>query len=168
MNPKLDALFDEPEQRYLNADELSVLSQYVSSIPERMKAYRLLRDQEVALMQPIADALVQQMPEASEAALERSVRNGLLILRYAAMAMLMDDAVFVENRLRGWLPEMVKAYNTQAIDQKLFDLLNQRLAQALPPQQMSLLKPGLEKAQALLKNAKVTVEGMPAPLSGVL
>lgn len=168
MNPKLDALFNEPEKRYLNADELSVLSQYVSSIPERMKVYRLLRDQEVALLQPVADALQQQMPDASEAVLERSVRSGLLILRYAAMAMLMDDEQFVDNRLQGWLPEIAKAYNTQAVDQKLFEILTQRLAQALPPQQMSLLKPCLAKAQALLSSSRETVNSVSAPLAGVL
>lgn len=168
MNPKLDALFNEPEKRYLNADELSVLSQYVSSIPERMKVYRLLRDQEVTLLQPVADALQQQMPELTEAVLERSVRNGLLILRYAAMAMLMDDEQFVDNRLQGWLPEIAKAYNTQAVDQKLFEFLSQRLAQTLPPQQMSLLKPCLAKAQALLSSNRETVNSVSAPLIGVL
>ncbi|HEY9763756.1 MAG TPA: hypothetical protein V6D07_14585 [Trichocoleus sp.] len=168
MNPKLDALFDEPEKRYLNADELSVLSQYVSSIPERMKAYRLIRDQEIALMQPVADTLQQQMPNASEALLERSVRNGLLILRYAAMAMLVDDEAFMDQRLQGWLPEMAKAYNTQAIDQKLLEIMISRLSQALPPQQMSLLKPSLAKAQAILKNSRETVESISSPLSGVL
>ncbi|HEY9736516.1 MAG TPA: hypothetical protein V6D06_09540 [Trichocoleus sp.] len=168
MNPKLDALFNEPEKRYLNAEELSVLSQYVSSIPERMKVYRLLRDQEVALMQPVADALQQQLPEMAEAALERSVRNGLLILRYAAMAMLMDDEQFVDHRLQGWLPEIAKAYNTQAVDQKLFEILSQRLAQTLPPQQMSLLKPCLSKAQALLSSDRETVSSISAPLVGIL
>lgn len=167
MNPKLDALFQEPEKRYLNAEELSVLSQYVSSIPERMKVYRQLRDQEVALLQPIADALQQQMPEAPEATLEQSIRNGLLTLRYVAMAMLMDDEGFVEERLRGWLPEIVKAYNTQATDQKFFELLNQRLAQMLSPQQMSLLKPGLGKALTLLKNSQATLEDSPPSLTGV-
>ena len=167
MNPKLDVLFDEPERRYLNSEELSVLSQYVSSIPERMKAYRLLRDQEVALMQPVVDTLHQQMPDVPEATLELSVRSGLLVLRYAAMAMLIDDEVFVEHRLRGWLPEIVQAHNTQAIDQKLFDLLAQRLSQALPPQQMSLLKPCLAKAQALLKTLRDDSENIPVGIAGL-
>ncbi|MBD0269676.1 MAG: hypothetical protein ICV77_15455 [Cyanobacteria bacterium Co-bin8] len=130
-----------------------------------MKAYRLLRDQEVALMQPVADSLQQQMPDVPEATLEFSVRSGLLVLRYAAMAMLMDDEVFVEERLRGWLPEMVKAYNTEAVDQKLFEALAQRLSQTLPPQQMSLLKPCLEKAKSLLKSVRDTVESVPAGFS---
>jgi hypothetical protein len=30
MNPTLNALFDEPEKRYLSADDLNLLSQYVA------------------------------------------------------------------------------------------------------------------------------------------
>lgn len=164
MNRKLDALFNEPEKRYLDGKDLSILSQYVSSLPERMTVYRSLRDQELAIMQPVADALQQQMPDASEAAIEQSVRHALMILRYAAMAMLIDDDVFVDDRLKGWLPEIVKAYGTQAVHQRLFQLLQQQLNQSLTPAQISLLKPGLSKVQALLMNTRETVE---APLAGL-
>ncbi|WOD40704.1 hypothetical protein [Nodosilinea sp. E11] len=156
MTFKLDALFDSPEKQYLDANDLSLLSQYVSSIPERMTVYRTLRDQEIAIMQPIADALQQQGGHA-EALVERSVRNGLMVLRYVAMAMLLDDDAFVEERLRGWLPEMVKAYDTQAVDQQLFQLLQQQLAKVFSPAQVNLLKPNLEKAQDLILNTRETV-----------
>jgi hypothetical protein len=168
MNPKLDALFNEPEKRYLNADELSVLSQYVSSIPERVKVYRQLRDQEIAIVQPVVDAVQPQFPDVDEATFERCVRNLLLILRYSATAMLMEDAAFVEARLKGWLPEMVKAYGTEAVDQKLLDTLAQRLTQALPPQHMSLLKPGFDQARALIIGSREAVNNVSAPLAGIL
>ncbi|HSM84038.1 MAG TPA: hypothetical protein VLS96_20275 [Nodosilinea sp.] len=164
MTFKLDALFDAPDKQYLDANDLSTLSQYVSSIPERMAVYRTLRDQEVAIMQPIADAL-QQQGGHSEAMVERSVRSGLMVLRYAAMAMLLDDDGFVEERLQGWLPEMVKAYETQAVDQQLFQLLHQQLGKVFSPAQVNLLKPSLETAQALMLNTRETVT---ATLAGLL
>jgi hypothetical protein len=164
MTFKLDALFDAPDKQYLDAADLSVLSQYVSSIPDRMAVYRTLRDQEIAIMQPIADAL-QQQGGHPEPLVEHSVRNGLMVLRYAAMAMLIDDATFVENRLQGWLPEMVKAYETQAVDQQLFQLLNQQLGKVFSPPQLNLLKPSLDKAQALMLNSRETVN---ATLAGLL
>jgi hypothetical protein len=124
MTFKLDALFDSPDKRYLDANDLSVLSQYVSSIPERVNVYRTVRDQEVTIMQAVADTL-QQQTNQPEALVVRSVRNGLMVLRYVAMAMLLDDQSFIEERLRGWLPEIVKAYETQALDRQLFQLLEQ-------------------------------------------
>ncbi|MBE9136078.1 hypothetical protein IQ254_02480 [Nodosilinea sp. LEGE 07088] len=153
---KLDTLFDAPDKKYLNASDLSILSQYVSSIPERMAVYRTLRDQEVAIMQPIADVL-QQQGGHPEPMVERSVRNGLMVLRYVAMAMLLDDDSFVEERLQGWLPEMIKAYDTQAIDQQLFQLLEKQLSKVFSPAQLNLLKPSLEKAQGLMLNTRETV-----------
>ena len=156
MTFKLDTLFDAPDKHYLDANDLSTLSQYVSSIPERMAVYRTLRDQEIAIMQPIADALQQQGGHA-EPLVERSVRNGLMVLRYAAMAMLLDDDAFVADRLQGWLPEMVKAYETQAVDQQLFQLLNRQLSKLFTPAQVNLLKPSLEQAQSLMLDTRETV-----------
>lgn len=168
MNSKLEALFNEPEKRYLNSDELSSLSQYVSSVPERLNVYRQLRDKEVQLLQPVVDTIQQQMPDVAESTLERSVQNMMLILRYSAMAMLVDDLEFMDKRLQGWLPEMVKAFGTQAINQKLFELLNQKLTQALSPQQLNLLKPNLDRAQALMNSSRETVDSVSAPLAGIL
>jgi hypothetical protein len=156
MTFKLDSLFNSPDKTYLDTNDLTVLSQYVSSLPERIAVYRILRDQELAVMQPIADAL-QQRSQEPEAKVERSVRNGLMVLRYVAMAMLLDDSAFVEGRLQGWLPEMVKAHETQALDQQLFKLLDQQLAKLLTPAQLNLLKPSLAKAQELMLDARETV-----------
>lgn len=153
MTFKLDTLFDIPGKSYLDTNDLSLLSQYVGSIPERIATYRTLRDQEVAIVQPVADAL-QQIPNQPEALVERCVRHGLMVLRYAAMAMLLDNDDFVVERLEGWLPEMVKAYETQAIDQQFFQLMQTQLAKVLTPLQLNLLKPGLAKAQALMLDAR--------------
>jgi hypothetical protein len=43
----------------------------------------------------------QQMPNQSEVLVERSVRNGLMVMRYIAMAMVLDDTNYLEERLRG-------------------------------------------------------------------
>ena len=167
MNPTLNALFDEPEKRYLSADDLNLLSQYVGSLPERITVYRQLRTDEVAVMQPVADALQAQFPNVSEAMLKRALQNGMLALRYAAMAMLMEDPTFVTKRLQTWLPEMVAAYGTGDIDQTLHQLLQKQLAQRLTGEQWALLRPGLSAATALLDPTAPPTESE-APLAGVL
>lgn len=151
MNPNLHALFDEPEKRYLQPEELSLLSQYVTSLPERVAVYRRLRDEEVTLMQQVVNALEQQFPRESEDRLKRSLQNGLLALRYAAMAMLTDDPDFVSKRLQSWLPDMVAAYGTQAIDVALHGLLQQQLGKRFTPQQVALLAPGLAVAREMVE-----------------
>lgn len=150
MNPKLQTLFDEPEKRYLGTEELNLLSQYVGSLPERIKVYRQLRDQELSLMQQVADQLQQSIPEASVELQERAIKTALLVLRYSAMAMLLDDPAFVEQRLEGWLRPILAAYETQSVDTVLHELLNQQLTQLLTTQQMGLLAPSLKQAQDML------------------
>jgi hypothetical protein len=112
MNFKLDALFDATDKPYLDDNALGVITQYISSVPDRLKIYGLIRDNEVNIMQPIADAL-QQMPNQSDVLVERSVRNGLMVMRYMAMAMVLDDTNYLEERLEGWLPDIVKVYDTK-------------------------------------------------------
>jgi hypothetical protein len=155
MHQQLESLFDEAESRYLKPEELGVLSQYVDSLPQRLETYRLLRDQELDLMQQVADQLQTAMPQEKTETLERSIKYALLMLRYCAMAMLLNDNSFVQNRLLSWLTRTVQTYNTQTVDMALYRLLNQRLSQVLTPQQLSLLKPPLALAQStLLSQAK--------------
>ncbi|RZM78594.1 hypothetical protein [Leptolyngbya iicbica] len=162
MNPKLEALFDEPEKGYLQADELNALSQFVSSLPERINFYQRLRNEEVTLMQSVADALQKQFPQESEEKLKRSLQNGILMVRYAAMAMLTDDIDMVTKRLEGWLPEIVEAYNTQAIDIALYQLIKTQFAGRFSPAQMALLTPGLDAAERLIAGGQLNDESAEA------
>jgi hypothetical protein len=151
MNFKLDALFDATDKPYLDDNALGVITQYISSVPDRLKIYGLIRDNEVSIMQPIADAL-QQMPNQSDVLVERSTRNGLMVMRYMAMAMVLDDTNYLEERLEGWLPDIVKVYDTKVLDQQFFHMLPQQLAQVLSPAQQAMVKPYLDKAQSLVLN----------------
>lgn len=160
MHPNIESLFDEAENRYLKPDELNLINQYVGSLPARMDAYRALRDRELEVMQAVADQLQAELPQEKVENLERSIKNALLVLRYCAMGMLLDDEEFVQKRLLSWLSETLKAYDTQAIDTILYRLLDQKLAQALSPQQVQLLNPQLKKAEAvLLQSASTSLLG---------
>lgn len=152
MHQQIEAIFDEAESRYLKPEELSILSKYVDSLPQRLEAYRQLRDRELEVMQQVADQLQAEMPQEKVETLERSLKNALLMLRYCAMAMLLNDESFVQERLLSWLGRTVQTYNTQAVDRTLYRLLNQRLSQSLSSDQINLLKPSLLLAQNSLLN----------------
>lgn len=158
MNPKLEALFDEPEKAYLQPEELNALSQYVSSLPERLNLYQRLRNEEVTLLQAIADTLQQQFPQESEERLKRCLQNGILMVRYAAIAMLTDDIDMVTKRLATWLPEMIDAYDTRAIDLALYKLVKTQFAGRFSPAQMALLLPGIDAAEQLIAGGQATTE----------
>jgi hypothetical protein len=147
MHPAIEAMFDEAENRYLKPDELTVLTTYVESLPERLNAYRFLRDQELSIMQNVADQLEGRCPGESQQTLERCLKNALLVMRYAAMAMLLNDSEFLTNRVVAWLEETNAVYQTQSVDTALYQLLNHRLGEILNKEQLMLLRPHLTVAE---------------------
>lgn len=150
MHSELEAIFDHAESRYLKPEELNILSQYVTSLPDRLETYRQLRDKELDIMQAVADELPNQLPNAETSHLERSIKNALLVLRYCAMAMLLNEEKFVKDRLLNWLSRTIQTYQTQEVDAVLYRLLNQQLTKILTTQQLNLLKPSLALAQNTL------------------
>lgn len=149
MHPQIEAVFDDPAMRYLQIEELRLVAQYIGSIPERLAAYRSLRDHELEIMQWVVNQLQTEMPQESEEALERSIKHALLMLRHCSMAMLLNEEAIVQERFLDWVQPITEAYNTQAIDSRLYQLLNQRLNQVLG-KHMSPLSPLLLKAQNAL------------------
>lgn len=150
MHAQIESIFDDAENRYLKPDELEILNQYVDSLPNRLDTYRYLRDQEVAIMQPVANQLEAQFPQAGTETLERSIKTALLIMRYCAMAMLLNDETFVTTRLSGWFAQPIKIYDTERIDEALYQLLDRRLSDILTPSQLTLIRPHLALAQETL------------------
>ncbi|MEO0541370.1 MAG: hypothetical protein AAFZ80_10970 [Cyanobacteria bacterium P01_A01_bin.105] len=153
MNQLLSQIFQEPEKRYLNQQELGLLSKLVSSLPERIKIYRYLRDNETKLVQTLVDQLPAELAQTEAVALEQAVKSIILILRYLAMSMLTDDADLAHRRLDDWLPAMVEAHQNQAVLQALHRSLTQALSKTLSTKQFALLRPSLERVQPLLTEA---------------
>lgn len=150
MHPQIADIFDEAENRYLKPEELKLISQYVASIPERLDTYRNLRDRELEIMQAVADQLQADLPQEPEEALERCLKNALLMLRYCALSLLLNDETLVEQRFLDWVRPLAKAYDTKSIDAKLYRMLNQQLTKVLTAKQMSYLSPSLSLAQEAL------------------
>ena len=148
----------QPDRSYLTPQELGNLGRYVSSLSDRVRAYRQLREWEVNLIQELVDRLPPKLKE-NTGALEQSIKQTILILRYSAFGMLVDDVTLGRRRLEGWLPTVVMVYQTQAIDEQLQRSLNQQLPRLLTDSQFALLKPALELAQQLLQEQQQTQVG---------
>jgi Phycobilisome protein len=157
MHPQITTVFDDAENRYLKTEELKLISQYVASMPDRLDTYRNLRDRELEIMQPVVEQLQVELPQESEENLERSIKHALLMLRYCALSLLLNDEGLVQRRFLSWIGPLTKVHDTKTIDAKLYRLLNQQLSKVLNPKQMSYLSPSLALAQeALLSQAQPT------------
>jgi hypothetical protein len=150
MNPQITSVLDKADNRYLKSDEIKLIGQYVASMPERLDTYRSLRDCELEVMQAVVEQLQVEFPQESEENLERCIKNALLMLRYCALSLLVNDETIVQHRFLDWVKPLSKAFETKAIDSKLYRLLNQQLSKTLSPKQMGYLSPSLSLAQESL------------------
>lgn len=150
MHPKIEALMEEAESRYLKPEEMEAFKQYAISIAQSLKVYESLRDKEVEIFQPVADRLVKGFPQTEQETLERVLKHWLLVSRYCAMAMLLNDREYLQRRLLDWLKGLVQTHQTAEIEATLYQLLQARLKELLSPQALALLQPFLEQARATL------------------
>jgi Phycobilisome protein len=148
MQSPIETVFDEAENRYLKTEELRSLGKYVVSLPERVSVYRALRDQELMIMQRVADQLPIKLANTKLDVLERGLKNSILVLRYCAMGMLLADEAFVQSRLLHWLSDSIQLHGTQAIESTIYSLTLQELNATLTPKQMAALEPFLTLVQS--------------------
>ncbi len=150
MHPELLSLLETAEQRYLEPKELELYRRHAASLNRRLKTYEMLREQETQIFQAIADRLVKVLPNERQENLERCLRYWLLIVRYSATAMLINDLAYLQNRLQDWVKGLLETYETYQIDVQVYDLLMQELKKYLSPDDVRLLEPFMQKTKDLI------------------
>jgi hypothetical protein len=152
MYPELQALIHEAEHQYLQTDNLNKLTQEVSTLKDRLAAYKILRDQEITIFQQIADKTVAKLPQENTKKIETALRHWLLITRYCGMAMLLNNPDFLEHRLLEWLTDVVQAHDSQAISSTIYSLLAVKLGEELSEAELQQIQPFLSQANDYLNN----------------
>lgn len=150
MHPEIKTLLYKAEEHYLKPEEIESFKNYASSLAQRLEVYELLRDQEVDIFQPVADQLLNAFPQEKQESLEIALKHWLSVLRYCAMATLVNNQEFLQRGLLEWLTDIVRVNQTQAIEKTLYELLLARLSQLLSSQQLALVQPFLAQAEATL------------------
>jgi hypothetical protein len=150
MSSQIQELIYQASERYLGTDEVGLLQAYVTSLPERLALYKLLRDREVNILQAIADQVQQDLPNAEVGDVERGIKNLVLVMRYSAMAMLLNDENHLKQRLLGWLEQVMASYDLRQLNELFYKLLNQTLRKELSDKQVALIQPLISQAQVAL------------------
>lgn len=150
MYPELQTLLYEAEERYLESEDLELLKVQVVSLKDRIVIYESLRENEIQIFQPIANRLLEKFSDENPKLIEKALQHWLSIMRYCAMAMLLNNPEFLQGRLLEWLEDIVKVYQIQSIEKALYQLLQNRLQKILSQEQMALLNPYLQLAKTSL------------------
>lgn len=150
MHPELLSLLETAEQRYLQPKEVELYRRHAASLNRRLQTYEFLREEETKIFQGVADRLVAALPNESQENLERCLKYWLLIFRYSATAMLLNDPSYLQTRLEDWLKGLLETYETHNIDVKLYELLMADLKQTLPKEHIRLFEPIFQKVPEMV------------------
>ncbi|ACB51460.1 hypothetical protein cce_2110 [Crocosphaera subtropica ATCC 51142] len=154
MQKDFETLFYEAEDHYLQSSDLVMLKNSVNSLKERLAIYRLLRDQEISIFQFVADNLGETFPDEDNQRLQKGLKHWISVMRYAAMAMLLNNPDYFRHRILEWLTDIVQAQDMVTIETHIFEHLKQGLEEMLSSEQMQLLNPFLEQAKITLLETK--------------
>jgi len=159
MQPELEAFLYEAEERYLSKEEIKNFQENIQLFKQRLATYENLREQEIEIFQPVADKLLAKFPEDNPKILEKAIKHWLSVMRYGAMAMLLNNPEYFQRRLLEWLTPTIKANQLETVEKTLYDLLQKQLKEALPEEQLTLIQPFLEQAKISLLESKLSDVG---------
>ena len=167
MQSDIKAILYKAEDHYLQKTEIKDFQNSVASLAQRLETYKCLRDQEIKIFQPIAEELVRAYPEQNSKLLEKALKHWLAIMRYSAMAMLLNNPEYLQRQILDWLKEIVQAHQMQSLENSIYDLLLSRLEKVLSQKQLLLIHPFLEQAQTtLLGEQDLSTEQIPMTVGG--
>jgi len=150
MHKDLTILFHRAEDHYLCDGEIICLRHFSKRLKHSLKVYEILRENELKIFQSVADRLVNAFPQESEKVLEEAIKHWLAIMRYCAMALLLNSPEYLDYHILEWLTDQVKAHQMQTVEMRLYKLLKRELESFLPAQEYDVLLPFLEQVKNTL------------------
>ena len=150
MYSDIEQFLYEAEDHYLQPQEMSEFKASLDSLAQRLEIYELLRDREILIFQAVAERLQNSLPQESDERLEKALKHWLTVMRYCAMAVLLNKPEFLQRRLLEWLTDMVQAHHMEAVETQLCQFLQTRLAEELSPEQLTIVQPFIDQAQNTL------------------
>lgn len=149
MNPKLENFLNLAEEQYLGVDQMDNYRSYLATLAQKIEVYEILRDQEVFLFKILADELEEQYPDERSNVMCEAISQWSLVLKYCAMAMILDNPEYLSIRVDNWLRELIELRNIPQIDKILYETLGEILPEVLLDEQIALLHPYLEQVKEL-------------------
>lgn len=113
MNQELEKILRDAEGRYFDEGETAGLIGYADTLLARLDTLQAVERAETAILDDVVAAVMGQhpdMPKAHGADVDKRVRRDqMMVLRYAAFGMVLQDPQFVYDKLACWLRSIMYA-----------------------------------------------------------
>ncbi|MBW4578780.1 MAG: phycobilisome protein [Tildeniella nuda ZEHNDER 1965/U140] len=148
MLSQLEKLSLDTDGRYATDEELAFVSTYVQSFGTRVQTYQTLQLVEAAIVQQVEAKMRAIDPDLFRSGNEdmsaKWKRDTVRVLRYSAVAMLMNDPDTLRERFLLWFKTIMKAFSAQKSCNATYVVMQEVVKQHLTPVQASLFCPILE------------------------
>jgi hypothetical protein len=154
MNNSIEQMFSEAEGRYLEPTEQSALTQYASSLEDRLAVMRAIQEHESAMIENSVKSMFAAYPDAKQKhkhVKEKATRDMTLVLRYCAMSMVRDSTDFLENQLLHWFRTIILSFEMQEMVEHSYEQLIEEAKSTLEAEHYELIAPYLEITHTALK-----------------
>jgi hypothetical protein len=154
MLSQLTRLSLETDGRYATDEELYFLSEYTGSYSLRLQTYQKLQTTETVIVQQVLAKLRSLDPallrSSGEDVSGKWKRDTIRVLRYSAIAMLLNDSDTLQERLLFWMQTVMRAFAAQRSCNVTYEIMQEVVKQHLSPTQANLFCPILELNRRLL------------------
>ncbi|MBC7968791.1 MAG: phycobilisome protein [Verrucomicrobia bacterium] len=148
MLSQLEKLSLNTDGRYASDEELQFVGDYVQLFGLRLQTYQTLQLVEAAIVQQVETKMRLLDPNlfrsGNEDVSAKWKRDTLRVLRYSAVAMLMNDPETLRERFLFWLQTIMKAFGAQKSCNATYEVMQEVVKQHLTPVQAGLFCPILE------------------------
>lgn len=155
MLTKFDKLIRTAEGRYATDEELKFLDDYAQTMQLRADTYNRLRALETDIVDRVQTKMQSGYPHLLQGgtladATSKWRQDTLRVLRFAAMAVLIDDPDRMKESFLYWFQTIMKAFGTGQSCAVTYTLMQETVKQMLPAAQADLLCPILELTRTQL------------------
>lgn len=154
MLSQLQKLSCETDGRYATDEELEFLSEFGRSYYLRVETYQRLQTMEAIIVQQVLtkmQLLESSLFQGNNADLiAKWRRDTIRVLRYSAIAMLLNDPDSLRDRLLFWFRTIMKAFGAERNCNVTYAVMQDVVRHHLLPTQASLFCPILEMNRQIL------------------
>lgn len=154
MLSQLEHLSIATDGRYATDRELMFLQTYLKSARTRFSAYQHLQKAEVAIVNQVYQKIKETDPTLlTSGSMDMSAkwkRDTVRVIRYAAVALLLDDAETYRERFLMWFQTIMQSFRAERSCDVTYTIMQDVVRQHLPPQEAELFLPILELSRSML------------------
>jgi oligoendopeptidase F len=150
----VQALVQATDGRYASDQELMFFQTYLASVSTRLRAYQKIQAAEQQIISQVMARLKAQKPDVfwvSEQDLSAKwQRDTVRVLRYGAMALLLDDPEQFKDAMLVWFQTIMRAFGAQESCRLTYAAMQEVIPQYLNGEELKLFMPILELSRVTL------------------